>query len=272
MKYSVSARQPDQILQQAEEIYVDFKDRDILLDYEDKGLLDKKIVLAKDELINPEKIDWQYLEMLNSKFKEFTFLTSSLALGNTALSYNINYGWLYPVVTYYDLLGVYFAGANEIIIGTPLTFDLPNVRKMIGDDIILRTTCNSAYEDYMHHFNGICGFYIRPEDIPVYEEYINVITFDAKSLNQERRLFDIYHNDKNWPGNLNLLIKNLNADVDNRGIVEEFAKTRIKCQQKCMMGKPCRSCIMIFDYVNTIDRNKFHWDIDKRDWVKDEEI
>lgn len=122
----------------------------------------------------------------------------------------------------------------------------------------------------MPYINGICGVYIRPEDVDIYEKYISHIEFITQNLEQERTLIKIYQNDKKWPGNLNLLLTNLNYNIDNRGFEllpgykeKEFAERRLRCAQKCQENPVrCRFCPTVFTLINTIDINS--------DWLQEQ--
>ena len=96
----------------------------------------------------------------------------------------------------------------------------------------MRAIPNLAYEPYLSHENGICGGWIRPEDTEVYGQYISVFEFYApKMLEKESTLYHIYAENKKWPGNLNLLIDNLNYDFNNNALYDEdnFALRRMNC-------------------------------------------
>ena len=120
----------------------------------------------------------------------------------------------------------------------------------------IRIAPNLAYDAYIHRKNGIIGTYVRPEDIDVYEPYVDICFFRFDTLAEERRLFSIYHDDKIWPGNLMLLIKNLNYNVDNRGIDKEFAERRLTCRQNCCRNGLCHYCENYFKLINTIDKHQ----------------
>ena len=115
---------------------------------------------------------------------------------------------------------------------------------------------NQAYDKYIVHGNGIHGQWVRPEDISIYEQYITTFEFIANDLSQERTLYHIYAEEQNWPGNLNILINNLDYNVDNRGITEKLAENRIKCGQRCEMSGTCHLCDQAFALVNAVDKRK----------------
>ena len=51
-------------------------------------------------------------------------------------------------------------------------------------------------------------------------------------VEKESTLYHVYAEQKTWPGNLNLIIDELNCDFDNRLIYDEdnFAIRRMNCQ------------------------------------------
>ena len=81
--------------------------------------------------------------------------------------------------------------------------------------------------------DGIQGQFIRPEDVILYESYVECLEFEEVNNKQEETLLHVYKENQNWPGNLNILIQRLNFNVDNRAISEEWGPARIKCKQRC---------------------------------------
>lgn len=164
---------------------------------------------------------------------------------NTCKEHNVRFYYKYFTTSFYELEALKDLGVCYILVGIPLIFDLKNVAAY---GIPLRAIPNIAYEPYLPHTDGICGQWIRPEDVDKYGEYINVLEFYTSGNNKvqkEASLFEIYAEDKNWPGNLNLIIDNLNYNVDNRLFYyeENLAERRMNCQQKCKTRIDfCRYC------------------------------
>ena len=159
-------------------------------------------------------------------------------------------GYAYPITSFYELQGITKLGVQDILLNPPLVFDLTKVRSIYKNTI--RAIPNLAYPSYLPHENGICGFWIRPEDIDNYEEFIDFIEFDADTSDQEKTLLRIYKKDKIWNGNLNFLIKNLNYNVDNRAIPEDLIVNRINCGQRCQENGNCKNCINALAFSNAI--------------------
>ena len=108
--------------------------------------------------------------------------------------------------------------------------------------------------------NGICGTYVRPEDVDIYAEYIDHMEFNTQDKKKELTLLQIYKFDKNWPGNLNILLDNLKENVDNRAFREDFALYRLNCRQLCQRDSRCHHCNLAFSFINTVDRNRKYLD------------
>jgi hypothetical protein len=124
---------------------------------------------------------------------------------------------------------------------------LKKVRNKVGNEISIRMTCNCARPAHLianAGLSGIKGQYIRPEDVKLYDEYVQTLEFDGvhDALTKEETLLKIYKEKAEWMGNLNLLITHLNEDVDNRGILDEFGERRMNCGQRCLSGGSCTHC------------------------------
>lgn len=256
MKYMMSIRQPLVKLHEADEIKVDYKDRERLYDLmADEPLItaDIYIYIPRDQLI-----DWDEL----NRFKE-AFTNSEIKLGFED-AYSIvdgkNYGykcfWSYPATTFYEVRGLIALGVHEILLDAPLFFNLEKVKALCENIVELRIVANKCFNNYMPRETGVCGTYVRPEDVETYSQYIDHIEFITDTLKKELTLIDIYKNKKKWPGNLNLLLTNLKVNVDNRGFDEDFAKRRMNCGQVCQIDNRCHYCSSQFLLINTIDKNK----------------
>ena len=63
----------------------------------------------------------------------------------------------------------------------------------------------------------------------------------------------VYKKDKEWFGNLNMLIFNFNEAIDNRTILPTFAERRIDCKQKCLQKNGCQFCQRIANLSKTLE-------------------
>lgn len=255
----LSSRQPLTVLKKAEEIRVNYNDIERLADFvSDDWTCESEIViyLPKDQIIDWDQIE-KYKDILN-----IVIAVEDTRMIETAKDLGYKTFWSYPAATFWELRSLIALGVNEILLDAPIFFDLPKVKNICGPGIELRVVVNKCYNGYMPRENGICGTYIRPEDIETYSAYIDHFEFDSKdSIKKEYALYRIYVEDKNWPGNLNTLLINFGVDVDNRGFEvipyenddkKFFAHRRMTCGQKCQGISNCNFCNSTINFINQL--------------------
>ena len=210
---------------------------------------DKEIVLR---LSRNDAIEWKKIQELNN----ICNLTLALEdLHMIPLCKGIKYYWAYPITSFYELNGIVNMGVSQVLISGPLYFDLIPVAKK---GIPVRIVANVCFDNYIPRAEGICGTYVRPDDIDEYDKYVTTIEFVTDKLEKEATLLEIYQK-KEWKGNLNLILTNLKFDVDNRGFPKEFASARVQCRQNCQRGGACHFCYTSMNFSRTLDKNKDKW-------------
>lgn len=156
---------------------------------------------------------------------------------------------------------------SDIFISGELGFDLKRARARVGKTVQLRSYVNLSQTHFGDTFRG---FFIRPEDIDTYSEYIDVFEF-YDSVNKQNILYDIYFYDKHWDGNLREIIKNLDVDVNNYYLLgSEFANRRMNCKRDCFKGDKCNLCTRLKELADTLENSK-DYDVFLRRYNKDGE-
>lgn len=252
MKYSVSGRQPLEVLRKADEIKLDYRDKDKIFDY----LIDfeeepKEYVVV---LGNAEEIVWDELVKINElSNNKLTVAIRILQNAEILNDLGIKWYWEYAITTYYELDTVMNFNPTYLLLGAPLYFDLPEVKKR---NVPIRLVANMCYENMLPHKTGATGTYVRPEDVPAYEKYVDILEFVTfGNLKKEHTLLGVYLSG-HWPGNLNLLLTNLGEHVDNRAVPEQFGEARIQCRQSCMRNSHCRLCENLIKFAQVVDKNR----------------
>lgn len=256
MKYCLSGRQPLSALRKADEIKMKFEDIERIIDYI-QDLSGKTIIYEIPK--NIIDVDWKLLEMYAAQ-TDMMIALHDLRLIPKCLEYNLKYYWAYPITSYYELRGILDLNPCALFLGAPLTFDLERIKSITN--LPIRLCPNVAYDAYIPRADGICGQWVRPEDIKFYEPYVDTFEFITDDLEKERTLLHIYKDDNNWPGNLNFLITNLKIDVDNRAIPDEFGAVRVRCGQRCMQHGSCHYCQSAIKFAEAL-RNK-HYEMQQK--------
>jgi hypothetical protein len=99
-----------------------------------------------------------------------------------------------------------------------------------------------AYNDIWPHDNGICGQWIRPEDVDDYADYIDVLEFEQCDVTREQTLFKVYAEDKAWSTRLDILVPDLGSPAINRMITPDIINARMHCRQRCKSQGNCHIC------------------------------
>lgn len=153
-------------------------------------------------------------------------------------------------------------GVSDIYIGGMLGFDLERVNKFVPVNIQIRSYANICQYEW-DNSKGFKTFFIRPEDLNYYSNFIDVIEF-YKSEDIQNTLYEVYFHSKEWNGNLREIIKGLRVDINNYYILgSEFARRRAQCRRKCIKGERCELCDGLIDLAKTLEESK-EYDVFKR--------
>ena len=159
-----------------------------------------------------------------------------------------------PTVKDYMTLHAFEAmGCSEIFIDGPLFFDLPQVRK--STKMIIHTCPNRSLYNHLPHQNPIHGTWIRPEDVPLYEPYIDVFEPYGITPSAQGTAYKIYAIDAHWNGDIASIILDFNKDnkvVPNYNIVSDLAERRVDCKQSCERLGSCTLCDRGFTLARTL--------------------
>ena len=144
-------------------------------------------------------------------------------------------------VTDWDILHHYAAlGVSDVYIAEALGFELPAVKKFCAArNLRIRVWPNVA-QNSVKSVRSLHSFFIRPEDLDLYEPYIDVIEFWGPIEKQDVNI-RIYRDLKKWDYNLAVLIIGLEPTV-SAAINSNFGATRLDCGKQCLKDGYCYVC------------------------------
>lgn len=146
----------------------------------------------------------------------------------------------------------YFLSLNvtDIIIDGEIAFSAKNASDFAKEkDISLRCFCNSANTASKEN---IKHFFIRPEDIQLYEDYIDTFEFDPKYYESINTIYEIYAIKQKWQGKLMEIIANYYGEEDNRCVYPIFGQRRLNCGWKCLSNGSCNVCKYVSDLSHSL--------------------
>ena len=176
------------------------------------------------------------------------------AMAATAHLENIPY-YSGTIVTTWDAVHYLINhGVCDIYIGEQLGFELPTLsQKCKAANVKIRTFANVA-QSSVTEIDPYLKFFIRPNDIELYAQYIDTIEFWGPEDRQDV-LFEIYSKGR-WLGDVNEIILGFKEPLDNKCIIPLFGQMRLNCGRKCLKGAHCRMCYTISNLATTMkDKN-----------------
>jgi hypothetical protein len=220
---------------------------------EDKGLVkflellkDKRIILLVPE--NFSEIEVKKLIAIKKIYPQYNFALSLLRYNDSISALlrinNISFFEEAPCCTWERFNFLAKNGVSDIVIGGDLGFSLPEVKHFINKkypSINIRAIADMSTTE-ISETDPLKGFFIRPEDVSLYAQYVDIIEFCNPII--QDRLFEIYKKGF-FMGKLNQIIFRVTDDINEQDIPKAFGEKRINCKRKCLKGSPCNLCHLL---------------------------
>ena len=163
----------------------------------------------------------------------------------------------YPITDWETLRSLIALKVSDVYIDGSLGFSMKKVHDLCDGQTIIRVSPNVSPNASILGLKTN-SFFIRPEDLHLYEKYIGVIDFridnrwSIEVQNKEDVLFDIYKRGA-FLLNLTDLLEDCTFSVPNSFIKPEFGQARVNCGQHCMEpGHPCHLCGTQIELTNLV--------------------
>ena len=210
----------------------EYKDKRINLTIEEK-LTDGELRLLKticdnysNLVLRFEDYDYDYVENITESGVPFFY-------GNKVNNWD-------------EFMGLIDLAVTDIYVVEDLAFELDKVSTIAHNaGVRIRIYPNVAQSNWKDA-PDIKKFWVRPEDIDFYSQYVDVCEFFG-NMEQVPILLKIYKEDKKWFGLLNEIIIGLKTPLDSRFTHFDFAEKRVRCGKNCQKGGKCKMCDLIVD-------------------------
>lgn len=152
---------------------------------------------------------------------------------------------------------------TDIYVSEALGFEMVQVAEVLHSfGIKVRCFPDVGQSAYGSEADEITKFFIRPEDIELYSNYVDVFEFWS-SRNEPTKmntLYNIYAIQKEWKDDLFFLLSSFHQEVNNESILPNFAETRLKCGKRCIKTPKdktpaCQVCQRCVELSNLLGKN-----------------
>ena len=183
---------------------------------------------------------------------------------------NLKYFFKVAANSWDKFTGLISQNVSDIYITDELAFELDKVAEIAHKNNIKVRIYPNVAQSRWDKLSDILKFFIRPEDIEMYEPYVDVCEFYGDKAQQIDTYYKIYQEDKKWFGDLQEIIIGLDSKIDSRYIIPRFAEKRIKCGKDCLKGGKCEMCKRILDLSEQLENAHLIVQIDKEKEERDE--
>lgn len=145
-------------------------------------------------------------------------------------------------------------GASEAYIAEDLGFYLHKLQKFRDNKFKFRVWPDIAQtiSGTKDVFHSLTQFFIRPEDITFYEDFIDTVEF-MRLGTKVNTIYEIYQQGQ-WLGNLDMIILDLETSIDNKTITPYFGKQRSHCEKRCLWSA-CDICGRTQELGEALEKN-----------------
>ena len=250
MKYCLSSRCSKTYLEQADEIKVEWRDRAEIPDLPIKyPSLDILLQFTPSQI--QDNIPWEELETYNTICQgKFILVCDTPERCREAKERGFRFYYGFPINSFALLHTLKDMGAEYARLGPALFFDMPAAAKV---GLPIRVIPNIAYDDGWNYKDGVCGTWIRPEDMDVYEPYVAAVEFEDCAPTKETALYRVYALGHGWKTDIADLVTNIGMSAYNPMLSKDMSRRRLTCKQRrsssvSSMCEACRVRFKLADY------------------------
>lgn len=263
MKYSIYFYRGCNILKDVDEVILKYDEvHEALSDYVEEYSEDQRIIIDIRKYKREFVIENNLSIWVAAKAKHHNFailLTEDdISILPLLQEHNIDYFFDTRVDTMDKLTSAISLRVSDVYICNELGFSLKTIAPYCHDNgVKIRVYPNIAQSSSSRKcLDNFKKFFIRPEDVSVYEEYVDIFEFFVSDLSKQKTLYQIYKDSK-WMGDIRDLILELDykEPILNYTIIPDFALTRIGCEKICGIGK-CQMCDRILSITELANRIK----------------
>lgn len=257
MKFSIPFYSGNKFLNEVDEITIkyDAEKESALIEFLDEHPNQRVVLrIAKENKMKAE--NYQYLAQIARLRGEGTFAVRFEQMTDLGRQYGLPHFFLYYCDTAEQASVLAEMGVSDIYVTANLCYQLSSLAEHIKCNI--RLFPNIA-QSSIEQSDPYTKFFIRPEDLEIYEPYIDYIEFYTEDVKRAAVLYEIYAKRKEYVGWLEEIITGFpHKEVRNEYVTPAIAKERLECNKNCAnRWSNCRLCKKYFELAQTAYNNNF---------------
>lgn len=223
---------------------------------------DKRYLIAGASSEDPGRL-LEQADIVRDSVTSYTIECNSILYTKKLIKDGYNAFVKFPVADWETLHSFISMGVSDIYVDSCLGFQLGKVASLCADKGIRIRVSPSLSPTAAITGLKPNSFFIRPEDLSLFDKYIDIIDFKVTNQEKEDALFSIYKRG-NFIYNLKDLLDDCTFSVPNPYLKPEFGQARVNCGQRCLIpGHSCHLCEtqvqltnLVYDYFKDEERDK----------------
>lgn len=232
-----------------------------LQEHKDKDVV---LIITQEELSAfIDAYGWELLNAIKTRYPELNFSIcfgepSYFTLAPAALTecleqLQVPFFCGSLITTFEQLHYMCKLGVSQVYLAGAICFDLRRAKRVCDRyGVKIRVVPNIVQSD-TPTIETSKQFFIRPEDVDEYAEYIDILEFGGTG--RQDLLLKIYKS-KSWPEDLAAIIVGFKETIKSRNLLPEFGQARKTCDRKCLKGESCAICERLFAIAHKIEEVK----------------
>ena len=244
----------DRVYKEVGQIKIKYNPKDITLEEFLEKYIDKTIII--DVTGQFEDNDAKLLKGLYDKYKNIKLIIDCYDEDhlNKVIEYDIPFFFCNYANSLDKMAGLAKYYPTDMYICEELGFSLEKVSDFLhSKDIKVRVFPNICQSNFAKT-PSLVTFFIRPEDIELYSQYVDVFELIADK-DRQGIIYKVYKQGK-WFGPIKEIIPSFKHDLDSRFLIKAFGEIRIKCGKRCLYKpKSCNICDSLVDLAKLFEEH-----------------
>lgn len=241
-------------LKDAEQFKIRYRPADRTLEDFLEEYQDKSIVIDVTQTF--EQLDAKLFKGLYEKYHNFKLIINFANEEHLkrVQEYELPFFFVNFVTTIDQLHGFLKYHPTDMYICEELGFSLDKISTLLHSNNVkvrvMPNLCQSSFPETP----SLLTFFIRPEDIAVYSEFVDVFELISDEVHQQV-IYKIYKQGY-WAGPVKQIIPNFKDNLDSRFVMDYFGLIRTKCGKRCLYKQgTCDICHRFTQLADTFKEN-----------------